>query len=114
MILLSFTSVLKYAIGLVLVMLGLIPYEAIETQSENRSIPTVDTVFIDRKKNTSEQVMGRFKYHYDVSTASLPEIRSESNFISKDSIRLFVINSESALVACKDCPLVIKDFMRQE
>ncbi len=101
MILLSFTSAVKYIIGLMLVMLGFIPYEALETKrSQPPQTLSADTVLFE-----SEHV------RYDVSFAAIdndckltPIPSSEqvqfTAMASSDSLRLFIYKMENDSTIC--------------
>ncbi|MCB2221504.1 MAG: hypothetical protein KQI35_13980 [Bacteroidetes bacterium] len=71
MTLLSFTSAMKYVLGLMLAMLGFIPYEAIETADENPQKPLMDTIYMEQLPDSNSSIPERNEDVYGIEKISL-------------------------------------------
>jgi len=93
MILLSFTSAAKYIIGLMLVMLGFIPYDALETKSSVMKTPEPDSVWIESAENELEQEVYHFEYASDKLFFTLPDSTQTTVLAGSDSIHILLVET---------------------
>jgi hypothetical protein len=78
---------MKYVLGLMLAMLGFIPYEAIENTAENPQQPLMDTVCMERLPDCNSSFPDRLEEIDGIEKISIP-LNSE---IEADSFRYVFI-----------------------
>ena len=99
MILLSFSSVAKYMLGLMLAMLGFIPYEALESNSKIENFPSKDTTQFEQLQIIGEEdTLGKL-YEIEVFEIKNPDWSEAINFDRMDSINYFVIIQNKDTIA---------------
>ncbi len=90
MILLSFTSAIKYALGLMLVMLGFIPYDALEQHQSSNGVNqvTVESVEVN---DQDLQLCDTPEFQYEIREVELPEIPEVNPENLSDSVNYFIV-----------------------
>ena len=95
MILLSFTSATKYILGLLFVMLGFIPYEALE-KSKSESKPKI--VEVQELAENEVSTFGSFnavEYIYEVENSDPQSLACAATITSSDSVCVLIVKMES-------------------
>lgn len=93
MTLMSFTSVMKYVLGLMLAMLGFIPYESIEPAPESK-INSADSVILEKITDQKMSDTVDFKSVLKADEIVTPDIHALSHFENQDSLEFVFIRKD--------------------